>query len=131
MLVSVSAFLILKDLDLIQKERMKDLRVKCEICQPWTFTNSAILSGIRPSEPSTDDRLMSHPAETEPLPPELQPLITADDDESSEVNVTDPVVRLFLKRQRRMKEVKKRREAGVVERFNRFAVKKYYTIRRG
>lgn len=69
--------------------------------------------------------------ETEPLPPELQPLMTADDDEGSEVNATDPIVRLFLKRQRRMKEVKKRREAGVLERLQRFAVKKYYTIRRG
>ncbi|KAF3849167.1 hypothetical protein F7725_015664 [Dissostichus mawsoni] len=68
--------------------------------------------------------------ETEPLPPELQPLITADD-EGSEVNATDPIVQLFLKRQRRMKEVKKRREAGAVERLQRFAVKKYYTIRRG
>uniref|UniRef100_A0AAQ5WYB8 Vitamin K-dependent gamma-carboxylase n=1 Tax=Amphiprion ocellaris TaxID=80972 RepID=A0AAQ5WYB8_AMPOC len=68
--------------------------------------------------------------ETEPLPPELQPLIAAEDGEA-EVNATDPIVRLFLKRQRRMKEVKKRREAGVLERFERFAVKKYYTIRRG
>uniref|UniRef100_A0A671YIK8 Vitamin K-dependent gamma-carboxylase n=1 Tax=Sparus aurata TaxID=8175 RepID=A0A671YIK8_SPAAU len=66
--------------------------------------------------------------ETEPLPPELQPLIAA---EGEEVNATDPIVQLFLKRQRRMKEVKKRREAGVLERFERFAVKKYYTIRRG
>ncbi|CAG5867391.1 unnamed protein product [Menidia menidia] len=69
--------------------------------------------------------------ETEPLPPELQPLMTADDDGGAEVNATDPIVRLFLKRQRRMKEVKKRREAGVLERLERFAVKKYYTIRRG
>uniref|UniRef100_A0A8D0A3Q5 Vitamin K-dependent gamma-carboxylase n=1 Tax=Sander lucioperca TaxID=283035 RepID=A0A8D0A3Q5_SANLU len=68
--------------------------------------------------------------ETEPLPPELQPLITADD-EGSELNATDPIVQLFLKRQRRMKEVKKRREAGALERLERFAVKKYYTIRRG
>lgn len=30
-----------------------------------------------------------------------------------------------------MKEVKKRREAGAMERLERFAVKKYYTIRRG
>lgn len=73
----------------------------------------------------------SYPTETEPLPPELQPLMAADDDEGSEVNATDPIVRLFLKRQRRMKEVKKRREAGMLERLQRFAVKKYYTIRRG
>ncbi|KAM6902530.1 vitamin K-dependent gamma-carboxylase [Xenentodon cancila] len=69
--------------------------------------------------------------ETEPLPPELQPLMAADDDEGAEVSATDPIVRLFLKRQRRIKEVKKRREAGVLERLERFAVKKYYTIRRG
>lgn len=68
-----------------------------------------------------------HPTETEPLPPELQPLVADDDD----VNATDPVVQLFLRRQRRMKEVKKRREAGVLERLERFAVKKYYNIRRG
>lgn len=67
--------------------------------------------------------------ETEPLPPELQPLIAAD--EGTEVNATDPIVRLFLKRQRRMKEVKKRREANVLERFDRFVTKKYYAIRRG
>ncbi|TMS07932.1 Vitamin K-dependent gamma-carboxylase [Larimichthys crocea] len=66
--------------------------------------------------------------ETEPLPPELQPLMAAEDDE---INATDPIVQLFLKRQRRMKEVKKRREAGTLERLERFAVKKYYTIRRG
>uniref|UniRef100_A0A3Q3XH26 Vitamin K-dependent gamma-carboxylase n=1 Tax=Mola mola TaxID=94237 RepID=A0A3Q3XH26_MOLML len=66
--------------------------------------------------------------ETEPLPPELQPLMSGEDEE---VNATDPIVMLFLKRQRRIKEVKKRREAGVLERLERFAVKKYYTIRRG
>uniref|UniRef100_A0A8C3A5R9 Vitamin K-dependent gamma-carboxylase n=1 Tax=Cyclopterus lumpus TaxID=8103 RepID=A0A8C3A5R9_CYCLU len=69
--------------------------------------------------------------ETEPLPPQLQPLIAADGDEGSEVNATDPIVQLFLKRQRRMKEVKKRREAGALERLERFAVKKYSTMRRG
>ncbi|TSM12516.1 Vitamin K-dependent gamma-carboxylase [Bagarius yarrelli] len=69
--------------------------------------------------------------ETEPLPPELQPLITGLDNEGSEVNATDPLVRLFLKRQKRIQEVKKRREAPVLERFNRFATKKYYMIRRG
>lgn len=69
--------------------------------------------------------------ETEPLPPELQPLITGLDDEGSEVNATDPLVRLFLKRQKRMQEAKKRREASILERFNRFTTKKYYMIRRG
>ncbi|XP_024253392.1 vitamin K-dependent gamma-carboxylase isoform X1 [Oncorhynchus tshawytscha] len=67
--------------------------------------------------------------ETEPLPPELQSLITGEN-EGSEANVMDPVVQLFLRRQRRMKEVKKRREANVCERLNRFTVKKYYMLRR-
>uniref|UniRef100_A0A8C1AX18 Gamma-glutamyl carboxylase n=1 Tax=Cyprinus carpio carpio TaxID=630221 RepID=A0A8C1AX18_CYPCA len=69
--------------------------------------------------------------ETEPLPPELQPLITGLDDQDSDNSVIDPVVRLFLKRQKRMQEVKKRREASMIERFQRFASKKYYSIRRG
>ncbi|KAK9968087.1 hypothetical protein ABG768_002433 [Culter alburnus] len=69
--------------------------------------------------------------ETEPLPPELQPLITGLDDQDSDNSVIDPVVRIFLKRQKRMQEVKKRREASLVERFQRFASKKYYSIRRG
>lgn len=69
--------------------------------------------------------------ETEPLPPELQPLITGLDDQDSENTVIDPVVRIFLKRQKRMQEVRKRREASMLERFQRFASKKYYSIRRG
>ncbi|XP_077099130.1 vitamin K-dependent gamma-carboxylase isoform X2 [Siphateles boraxobius] len=69
--------------------------------------------------------------ETEPLPLEMQPLITGLDDQDSDNSVIDPVVRIFLKRQKRMQEVKKRREASVVERFQRFASKKYYSIRRG
>ncbi|XP_067288860.1 vitamin K-dependent gamma-carboxylase [Pseudorasbora parva] len=69
--------------------------------------------------------------ETEPLPPELQPLITGLDDQDSDNSVIDPVVRIFLKRQKRMQEVKKRREASMVERFQRFASKKYISIRRG
>ncbi|XP_062869697.1 vitamin K-dependent gamma-carboxylase [Trichomycterus rosablanca] len=69
--------------------------------------------------------------ETEPLPPELQPLLTGAEEENSEVNATDPVLRLFLKRQKRMEEKKKRREAPVLERFDRFLTKKYYMIRRG
>ncbi|XP_036385737.1 vitamin K-dependent gamma-carboxylase [Megalops cyprinoides] len=69
--------------------------------------------------------------ETEPLPPELQPLASDFEGEESELNVTDPVLRLFLRRQRRMQDVKKRREASIFERLQRFAVKKYYMLRRG
>ncbi|MFT7817866.1 vitamin K-dependent gamma-carboxylase [Arapaima gigas] len=68
--------------------------------------------------------------ETEPLPPELQPLITGLEDDGSEANVSDPVLRVFLRRQRRMKEIKERREASLFQRFQRFIVKKYYMLRR-
>lgn len=61
----------------------------------------------------------------------MQPLITGLDDYDTNDTVIDPLVRIFLKRQKRMETVKKRREASVVERFQRFASKKYYTIRRG
>lgn len=57
--------------------------------------------------------------------------MTGLEDEGSEVNITDPLVRLFLKRQKRVQDAKKRREAPMLERFNRFATKKYYMIRRG
>uniref|UniRef100_A0AAY4BB85 Vitamin K-dependent gamma-carboxylase n=1 Tax=Denticeps clupeoides TaxID=299321 RepID=A0AAY4BB85_9TELE len=70
-------------------------------------------------------------SETEPLPAELQPLLSEIENEGADLNATDPVVRLFLKRQRHMKEVKRRREASVLERFQRFSVKKYYMLRRG
>ncbi|XP_048876489.1 vitamin K-dependent gamma-carboxylase isoform X1 [Brienomyrus brachyistius] len=69
--------------------------------------------------------------ETEPLPPELAPLIGEYEAEGSEVNVSNPVLQVFLRRQRRMKEVKKRREASFLQRLHRFAVKKYYMLRRG
>uniref|UniRef100_A0A8C9SK90 Gamma-glutamyl carboxylase n=1 Tax=Scleropages formosus TaxID=113540 RepID=A0A8C9SK90_SCLFO len=69
--------------------------------------------------------------ETEPLPPELQPLITGLEDDDSEGNVSDPVLRVFLRRQRRMKERKERREASLPQRIERFVVKKYYMLRRG
>uniref|UniRef100_A0A7N6F7Z6 Vitamin K-dependent gamma-carboxylase n=1 Tax=Anabas testudineus TaxID=64144 RepID=A0A7N6F7Z6_ANATE len=62
---------------------------------------------------------------------ELQERIRNGTGDRAEVNATDPIVRLFLKRQRRMKEVKKRREAGVLERLERFTIKKYYSVRRG
>ncbi|KAJ8408631.1 hypothetical protein AAFF_G00252660 [Aldrovandia affinis] len=67
-------------------------------------------------------------SETEPLPPDLQPLVS--ELEGSEVNVTDPVLRLFLRRQQRMQEVKKHREASIIEKLYRFSVKKYYMLRR-
>ncbi|KAJ8260633.1 hypothetical protein COCON_G00163560 [Conger conger] len=69
--------------------------------------------------------------ETEPLPPELQPLVSVVEGKDPGVNVTDPVLRLFLRRQQRMHDVKKHREASLSEKMHRFSVKKYYMIRRG
>ncbi|XP_034974536.2 vitamin K-dependent gamma-carboxylase isoform X1 [Zootoca vivipara] len=65
--------------------------------------------------------------ETEPLPPELQPIL-----DSSIENVTqvDPVVEAFLRRQWRMEELQKRRNATLAERFHRFITKKYFVFRR-
>ncbi|XP_064163708.1 vitamin K-dependent gamma-carboxylase [Anguilla rostrata] len=69
--------------------------------------------------------------ETEPVPPELQPLVSVAEGKDPGVNVTDPVLRLFLRRQQRMQDVKKHREASLVQRLQRFSLKKYYMLRRG
>ncbi|KAF7236674.1 Vitamin K-dependent gamma-carboxylase [Varanus komodoensis] len=65
--------------------------------------------------------------ETEPLPPELQPIL---DGSLENLTQTDPVVEAFLRRQRRMEELQRRRNATLVERFHRFAAKKYFIFRR-
>lgn len=65
--------------------------------------------------------------ETEPLPPELQPVLNGT---GTDVNVTDPVLKAFLRRQRKIEEIQKRRNATIVDRFTRFTIKKYYLLRR-
>ncbi|XP_069475149.1 vitamin K-dependent gamma-carboxylase isoform X2 [Ambystoma mexicanum] len=65
--------------------------------------------------------------ETEPLPEELMPILHGPDEE---MNVTDPLIEAFLRRQRRMEESEKRRNATVADRFLRFAFKKYFLFRR-
>ncbi|MBN3276865.1 VKGC carboxylase, partial [Polyodon spathula] len=65
--------------------------------------------------------------ETEPLPPELQPILNGT---GTDVNVTDPVLKAFLRRQRKIEEIQKRRNATIVDRFTRFTIKKYYLLRR-
>ncbi|KAG9353838.1 hypothetical protein JZ751_011962 [Albula glossodonta] len=62
---------------------------------------------------------------------ELQPLVSDVEGKDFDANVTDPVVRIFLRRQKRMQDVKKHREASMIQRLQRFSVKKYYMIRRG
>ncbi|XP_051786426.1 vitamin K-dependent gamma-carboxylase [Erpetoichthys calabaricus] len=65
--------------------------------------------------------------ETEPIPPELQNILNGT---NGDINVTDPILRVFLRRQRRMEEVQKRRNATILEKLYRFSIKKYYLFRR-
>ncbi|KAG8440963.1 hypothetical protein GDO86_006630 [Hymenochirus boettgeri] len=66
-------------------------------------------------------------SETSPLPPELQPIISGT---VEDLDSTDPLVLTFLRRQKRMEEVERRRNATVLQRLERFFNKKYYIIRR-
>ncbi|XP_006625583.2 vitamin K-dependent gamma-carboxylase [Lepisosteus oculatus] len=65
--------------------------------------------------------------ETEPLPPELQPILNGT---GGELNVTDPVLKAFLRQQKHMEERQRRRNATLLERSIRFSQKKYYILRR-
>lgn len=66
-------------------------------------------------------------AETEPLPPELQPIL---EDSLENVTQADPVVQAFLHRQRRLEELQRRRNATLAERLQRLISKKYFIFRR-
>ncbi|NXW25861.1 VKGC carboxylase, partial [Circaetus pectoralis] len=80
----------------------------------------------RPPPPSPAHPLLI-PAETEPLPPELRPILG----EPPPVGTTaDPVVTAFLRRQRRLEEQNQRREASLAQRLHRFLRKKFYLFRR-
>uniref|UniRef100_A0A8C5LZ46 Vitamin K-dependent gamma-carboxylase n=1 Tax=Leptobrachium leishanense TaxID=445787 RepID=A0A8C5LZ46_9ANUR len=65
--------------------------------------------------------------ETSPLPPELQPLVSGTIDD---VSVADPLVLTYLRREMRVAEAERRRNATVLQRFEGFAIKKYYLMRR-
>ncbi|XP_061448528.1 vitamin K-dependent gamma-carboxylase isoform X2 [Rhineura floridana] len=65
--------------------------------------------------------------ETEPLPPELQPIL---DGSIENLSQADPVVEAFLRRQWHREALQKRRNATLAERFHRFTTKKYFTFRR-
>nr|XP_047911705.1 vitamin K-dependent gamma-carboxylase [Anser cygnoides] len=67
------------------------------------------------------------PAETEPLPPELRPILG---EPLAAGAPTDPVVAAFLRRQRRLEELGRRREASLGQRLHRFLRRKYYLFRR-
>ncbi|XP_030057540.1 vitamin K-dependent gamma-carboxylase [Microcaecilia unicolor] len=65
--------------------------------------------------------------ESEPLAVELQPILARP---GEDVNVTDPVVQAFLRRQRKVEEMERKRNATIVDRFLHFTNKKYYIFRR-
>ncbi|XP_064353907.1 vitamin K-dependent gamma-carboxylase [Dromaius novaehollandiae] len=66
-------------------------------------------------------------SETEPLPPELRPIVGEPLAEGAQA---DPVVRAFLRRQQRLEELGRRRDRSLAQRFHRFLTKKYYLFRR-
>ncbi|CAM9758683.1 unnamed protein product [Bubo scandiacus] len=65
--------------------------------------------------------------EKEPLPPELRPILG---EPLAAGAVADPVVTAFLRRERRLEEQSRRREAGLAQRLHRFLRKKFYLFRR-
>ncbi|KAM9609655.1 vitamin K-dependent gamma-carboxylase isoform 4-T4 [Morphnus guianensis] len=65
--------------------------------------------------------------ETEPLPPELRPILGEPPPAGT---AADPVVTAFLRRQRRLEEQNRRREASLAQRLHRFLRKKFYLFRR-
>lgn len=66
-------------------------------------------------------------AETEPLPPELQPIL---DGALGDTMQPDPVVQAFVRRQQRLEELQRRRNATLGARLQRFAARKYFLFRR-
>ncbi|XP_032099435.1 vitamin K-dependent gamma-carboxylase isoform X4 [Sapajus apella] len=70
---------------------------------------------------------MQLPAETRPLPPELQPLLEGEVKGGPEPT---PLVQTFLRRQQRLQEIERRRNTPFHERFFRFLLRKLYVFRR-
>uniref|UniRef100_A0A8C0GZV1 Vitamin K-dependent gamma-carboxylase n=1 Tax=Chelonoidis abingdonii TaxID=106734 RepID=A0A8C0GZV1_CHEAB len=66
-------------------------------------------------------------SETEPLPPELQPIL---DGALGDAMQMDPIVQAFVRRQQRLEELQRRRNATLRERLQRFAARKYFLFRR-
>ncbi|XP_043392183.1 vitamin K-dependent gamma-carboxylase isoform X1 [Chelonia mydas] len=66
-------------------------------------------------------------SETEPLPPELQPIL---DGALGDTMQPDPVVQAFVRRQQRLEELQRRRNATLGARLQRFAARKYFLFRR-
>ncbi|XP_074020385.1 vitamin K-dependent gamma-carboxylase [Numenius arquata] len=63
----------------------------------------------------------------EPLPPELRPILGEPPEPGTP---PDPLVSVFLRRQRRLEEQQRQREASLAQRLFRFLRKKFYLFRR-
>ncbi|XP_025068611.1 vitamin K-dependent gamma-carboxylase [Alligator sinensis] len=74
--------------------------------------------------------LVQNGSEVEPLPPELQALLSSTEGEGEAAPGTDPLVRTFLRRQRRLEELQRRRLEPLGHRLARFATRKYFLFRR-
>ncbi|GCC17358.1 hypothetical protein chiPu_0021521 [Chiloscyllium punctatum] len=70
---------------------------------------------------------LSPPSETEAISPELQTVLNGS---SEDVNITDPALAAFVRRQRRQEAYERKKNATLAERFVRFAQKKHQTFRR-
>lgn len=65
--------------------------------------------------------------ETGPLPPDLQPLLEGEVKGGPEPT---PLIQTFLRRQRKLQEIERRRNSPLHERFLRFVLRKLYVFRR-
>lgn len=97
-------------------------------CFMYTYVNTTAVALERNLSRLQElrDRLQNG-TETEPLPPELRPIMGEPPPPGTAL---DPLVAAFLRRQRRMEEVGQRRMAGTAQRLQRFLRRKYHLFRR-
>ncbi|XP_067857400.1 vitamin K-dependent gamma-carboxylase [Heptranchias perlo] len=65
--------------------------------------------------------------ETEDISPELQTVLNGT---TENINITDPTLAAFVRRQKRQEEYERRKNVTMVERFVRFTQRKYFVFRR-
>lgn len=65
--------------------------------------------------------------ETEDISPELQTVL---DGTAENINITDPTLAAFVRRQRKQEEYARRRNSTTLERFTRFTKRKHFIFRR-
>ncbi|XP_078285109.1 vitamin K-dependent gamma-carboxylase isoform X2 [Rhinoraja longicauda] len=65
--------------------------------------------------------------ETEAISPELQTVLNGT---TENINITDPTLAAFVRRQRKQEEYARRRNSTMAERFTRFAKRKHFIFRR-